>query len=483
MPRIISSARVASLVGDFDRSPAYAGLSDALRGLVADGRIAHDVRLPSERELTRALGVSRTTITRAYADLRDRGYADSLRGSGTFTRIPGGPGRTPDRVLTPRVDRTDGIDLIDLNCAAAASAPGLAAAYDSAIGELPAYLAGHGYYPVGLPELQRAIAATYDARGLPTDPDQIMVTPGALAATALVARATTGPADRVLVENPVYPNAAKALSLRSTRLVPATVDVDGWDLEGIDATIRQTSPRAAYLIPDFQNPTGNLMGDAQREECAALLARTHTLAIVDEAHQSLALEGQPMPRPLAAHVEAAGGEAITIGSASKTFWGGLRMGWIRAPKRRLDALTEARLTLDLGTPVLEQLVLTELLRAPDEMLGIHRERLRAQRDGLAKALRIHLPEWQFRLPAGGLSLWCELPRAAAVALAVEAESRGVAFAPGPAFSVEGGYDRFVRLPYTRDVPDLAEAVTRLAAAWASAPSATGRRTTDRVMVA
>jgi DNA-binding transcriptional regulator YhcF (GntR family) len=101
MPRLISAGRVATLVGGFDRSPAYAGLADALILLIGDGRIALDVRLPSERELTDALGVSRTTVTRAYAELRDAGYAAARRGAGTFTRVPGGRARAHDRALLP----------------------------------------------------------------------------------------------------------------------------------------------------------------------------------------------------------------------------------------------------------------------------------------------------------------------------------------------------------------------------------------------
>lgn len=480
MTRFISASAMATLVGDFDRSPAYAGLAEALRALIADGRIAHGSRLPSERELTAALAVSRTTVARAYAALRDRGYAEARRGSGTFTRVPGGPSRAPDRVLTPR---TDASDLIDLNCAAAPAPPGVGAAYEAAMAELPGYLVDHGYYPVGLPELQRAIAASYDARGLPTDPDQIMVTPGALAATAVVAQSLTGPGDRIVAEVPGYPNAAGAIGLRSTRLVGASVDVDGWDLAGIAATIRQSAPRLVHTIPDFQNPTGNLMPDAQREEYAAVLAAARTVTLVDEAHQALALEGQQMPLPMATHVEAAGGEAITVGSTSKMLWGGLRVGWIRAPRARMDALTQARLTLDLGVPVFEQLVAAHLLRDPDSILAAHRERLREQRDALVAAVSRELPDWRFRTPTGGLALWCELPRAEASSLALEAESRGVAFAPGTVFSAEGGYERFVRIPWTRPVDELEQAVTRIAEAVRTEQAPGTRRTAERVMVA
>ena len=121
MDRSISARRVATLVGDFDRSPAYAGLADALVLLIGDGRIPVGTRLPSERELTEALGVSRTTVTRAYAALRDAGYAEARQGSGTFTRVPGGPAPRPRPRAAPPARATG--DAIDLNCAAPSAPP------------------------------------------------------------------------------------------------------------------------------------------------------------------------------------------------------------------------------------------------------------------------------------------------------------------------------------------------------------------------
>jgi DNA-binding transcriptional MocR family regulator len=478
MPTTVSATRVATLVGEFDRSPAYAGLADALVLLIGEGRIGLETRLPSERELTDALGVSRTTVARAYAALREAGYAEARRGSGTYTRVPGGRARAHDRALLPRPG--DG-DLVDLNCAAPSAPAGLAAAYSAALADLPAYLGGHGYFPAGLPELQRAIAAGYDARGLPTDPEQVMVTPGALAAAAIVAQACTNPGDRVLVESPVYPNATGALRNAGARLVPSPVDPEGWDLDAVAATLRQAAPRLAYLIPDFQNPTGHVMTEEQREEYAAGLARTRTTAVVDEAHQALALDGQEMPRPFALH--AAG--TITIGSASKAYWGGLRLGWIRAPHALVDRLTEARVTLDLGAPVLEQLVLARLLTDGGDVLAANRARLREQRDALVAAVRDALPDWRFHEHTGGLALWCRLPHPSATALTAEAERRGVIVAPGPVFAAEGGLDTFVRVPWTRPAEELWTAVARLAEAWdavRSDPAPHGGRR-GRVLVA
>ena len=478
MTAAITAGRVATLVTDFPRSPAYAGLADALAVVIGDGRIPLDTRLPSERELTEALGVSRTTVTRAYAALREAGYAESRRGSGTFTRVPGGRSRAHDRALLPRADteRT-----IDLNCAAPSAPPGVAQAYADAVTELPAYLGGHGYFPAGLPRLQQAIAATYAERGLPTDPSQIMVTPGALSAASIVAHALTGPGDRVLVESPTYPNATDALRRTGARLRPTPVDPDGWDLDATTALLRQTAPRLAYLVPDFQNPTGHLMTDPQREQYAAALRRTRTIPIVDEAHQALALDGQLMPRPFAAYAH----DAITIGSSSKGFWGGLRIGWIRAPHTLMEHLTRTRVSMDLGAPVLEQLVLVRLLAESEHILEANRTRLRKQRDALVAGVRDRLPDWRFRRPTGGLALWCQLPDPFAIAVTTEAEQHGVIVAPGPVFAAEGGLDRFLRIPWTRPVDELSTAVEVLAEAWSTVRSRPGRGggTPTRVMVA
>ncbi|WP_151081629.1 PLP-dependent aminotransferase family protein [Nocardioides cynanchi] len=482
----IAPTRLAALLGDFDRAPAYAGLTDALRGLICDGRLGVDLRLPSERDLSVALGLSRTTVTRAYAGLAESGFARARQGSGTYTRLPGGRQRGLDRTLTP--SSTDD-DVIDLNAAAPAALPGVGAVYADALQDLPRYLGGHGYFPTGVPALQEAVAASYDARGLPTDPAQIMVVPGALSALTIVAQALVGARDRVLVESPGYPNAFAALRRAGARLVAAPMDVDGWDLDTIGRVLTTTRPALAYLIPDFQNPTANLMPNARREELAALLRRTGTVAVVDESHQALALDGRAMPRPFAAFAP----DTVTLGSTSKSFWGGLRVGWVRCPDGVLDRLMAARVALDLGSPVLEQLVAARLLHRRDELWDVRRAGLREQRDALADALRTQLPAWRFRLPRGGLTIWCELPagerRGGAVDLVTEGEGRGVVVSPGPVFAVDGGLDSFVRVPYSRPPDELRLAVDRLAEAWAvvreqgSPPAARPETRRTRVMVA
>lgn len=461
----LAPGRLAEVVGRLDARPAYAGLAEALRQAIGDGRLPAAMRLPSERDLALALGLSRTTVTRAYALLRDQGFAAAHQGSGTFTRVPGGRARTWDRVLTTRVGDEAAIDL---NCAASSAPPGLAAAYQAAVADLPAYLAGHGYYPAGLPELQQVLADGYAARGLPTEPGQVLVTTGALAAAAVAARALVRPGDRVLVEVPGYPNAAQAFRSSGARLVPIPVEARGWDVDLLESTARRLRPAAAYLGPDFHNPTGALMDDADRVRVARALAAAGTVAVVDEVHQPLALDGRPMPRPLAAHVAEAGGRSITVGGASKMLWGGLRLGWARVDRPLADAYADSRLTLDLGAPVVEQLALTHLLADLDEHLAVRRARLVEQRDALVGALRAAVPAWRVEVPDGGLWLWCRLPLPVAATVAAEAEARGLAVAPGPMFAPQGGLASWLRAPYTRSVPELLRAAEILGDAWAAA---------------
>lgn len=480
MSRQITAARVRTVVGDFDRSPAFAGLAHALRLAIGDGRLPLGDRLPSERELTSVLDVSRTTVTRAYADLRDAGFATARRGSGTYTAAPVGA-RTPDRALTPAApDPTrGGGELIDLNCAASPAPPGLAAAYTAAAAELPAYLSSHGYFPAGLPALQEAIAGRYRARGVATDPAQIIVVPGALAGAAIVANALTGAGDRVLVESPTYPNAVRALRGRGTRVLASPIDAEGWDRGQALATLRNSAPRLAYLVPDFHNPTGHLMPDADRAAYAEALRQTHTQVVIDESLVDLPLDDQPMPAPFAHHSP----DAITIGSTSKMLWGGLRIGWLRAPLDLVDPLIQARLALDLGSPILEQLVAVRLLADADTLLAERRRQVRAQRDALVDGLRRDLPEWTFTVPSGGLLLWCRLPRASGTAVAGVADRLGVRIAAGPMFAVEGGMDRFVRIPYARPVEELTRATGLLRDAWAITLAGGSGPLPDSVLVA
>ena len=458
MQRHVSAERTAALLGSAtERTPAYLGIADGLRLLISDGRIAPGTRLPSERELTGALGVSRTTVTRAYALLKERGYIASRQGSGSVTQLPmSAP--AGDVLLNPAPGEPG---RINLSCAAPMSPPGVMEAYEKALLELPAHLPEQGYFPSGLPALREAIAARYAERGLPTDAEQVLVTSGALSALAVTVRAFVARGDRVLMESPSYPNAIASLHGAGARVVGADIDQSGWATSSLVDAVRQVRPRSAYLMPDFHNPTGLLMGDDERAALAAAMRSARTLPIVDETMAEMAIDEVSMPAPFAAHLA----DTISLGSASKAYWGGFRIGWIRVPRPRMGAVVTARLSMDLGAPLVEQLALVHLMARRSTVLEVRRRQLAESRSALVSALTTRLPSWRFRLPAGGLSLWCELPRPVSSAMTAAAERHGVQLASGPLFAPEGGLERFVRLPFTQSPETLTQAVELLGQAW------------------
>ena len=182
--------------------------------------------------------------------------------------------------------------------------------------------------------------------------------------------------------------------------------------------------------------------------------------MIDETTSELRLEG-PVERPFAATAA----DAITIGSASKAYWGGLRIGWIRAPRDLVRPLVEQRAILDLASPVFEQLVLADILSDPEPLLAEQRLRLLTQRDRLLADLADRLPDWRVPSPPGGLVLWAELPTESSTRLAMAAERHGALITPGPRFFLGGGGERHLRLPYTQPTDVAVQAVGRLVDAW------------------
>ncbi|MBV8933064.1 MAG: PLP-dependent aminotransferase family protein [Kutzneria sp.] len=435
---------------------ASSDLAEAVRMLVLDGRLAAGTGLPAERELARALNASRTMIAAALEQLRQAGFVASRRGSGSWITLPGKGMSTP-------VELEARSRMLDLAHAALPAPRELVAAVDAARAQLPAYLSDHGYHQRGLAVLRQRVARHYERRGLPTAQDQIVITSGAQHAFALVLMLLAGPGDRVVVEQPTYPNTLNAIRAARALPVPVAMTDEGWDLDALDAALRQSAPRLAFLQPDFQNPTGLRMDAGDRRRLVTVLRKNRVPAVIDETTVELDLEGDPLdgPPPTASYGDDA---VISIGSASKAYWGGLRLGWIRSPLELVHRLVSARSAIDLGTPVFEQPVLAELLADPEPLLRRRRLEVVERRDALAAAIGEHCPGWTFRNPAGGLCLWCRLDAPVSTRIAVVAEHFGVRVAPGSSFAVYGGLERWLRLPYTQPVEALRDAAQRLSSA-------------------
>jgi hypothetical protein len=445
---------------------AYADLAERIKLLVLDGRVPVATRLPAERELASALAISRTTVAAGYDLLRTDGFLHSRRGAGSWITMPEPAGRRSISSYAPSTDPS----ALDLAYAALpAPHEALARAQAGAAEELARYSIGSGYHMLGIDSLRDAVAARFTARGLPTARDQILITCGAQQAISIVLAALVAPGERVVVEHPTYPNALDAIGREHARAIPIGFDGPDWNLDALAATVRDTSPRLIYLIPDHQNPTGRVMNASQRDELVALARRTRTPLLVDETMVELALDGA-RPAPVAAHLAVNSSlPVITVGSASKTFWGGLRTGWIRATPPWIERFARARASLDIATSVLDQLVTEQLLSDIDGVLAERLPNLRTSRDHLLGQLRERFPSWRAQRPLGGLSLWVDLGRPVSSVLVSAAARRDVLLAAGPRFGVDGAFEQRLRLPYTLPVHKLDQALDRLSDAWVSLP--------------
>ncbi len=464
--------------------PMYVRLSHAIQRSLARGEIAPGSRLPAERILARQLSLSRTTVVSAYESLREGGWV--LRRQGSGTRVPGGgaPAARRDEgassfrrhpVYRGLIEGSGGtIEFLAAHLPAAGMTPDVWT-FDRPAME--ALLSGPGYVPMGLPELRQAIAAHLTRSGLRTRSEQVLVTSGAQQAIMLVSALLLAPGDAVVVENPTYLGAIDILSSRGARLLPVPVGKDGARIDRLSEIARRAAPRLLYLMPTFQNPTGALMPERERRAAARLCQGLSIPILEDNTLADLSL-GPKSPPPIAAFAPDA--PILTVGSLSKLFWGGLRIGWIRTSEDMLARIARLKIIADLGGSILSQLAALKLLAKADRVVQMRRIQVKERFERLTGLLTRQLPEWKWATPAGGLSLWVKLPRGDANEFAQIALRHGVSVVPGPLASPDGSFADHLRLPFVLGKDSMEEGVARLARAWSgyAASGANAARSLD-----
>jgi DNA-binding transcriptional MocR family regulator len=424
-----------------------AALAAGIRDAVLDGQIRSMDRLPAERRLAAQLGVSRGTVAAAFARLREEGWLSTRHGSGSTVRIPAA---LRLRYAPLSVDHAG--QLLDLRRALpAAPHDAYTAAIRGAVARSPRLLLEDGEPGPGLPELRELIASRFTGQGLLTRPQQILVTAGARAAMALLAAHFRPRA--AVVESPTFYGILALLRRPGRRLVPVTVTPHGWDTGQLQTAFGRASGGVALLMPDFHNPTGALMVAETRTQIAALATSTGVTVIANEIMRDLDLRQPPAPVPRIPG-------AVTVGSMSKSVWGGLRIGWIRGPTRLIRELLLNPLCAACVPPPLEQLIACGLLPSLDLLIRQRASELRRQRDHLATALSGN-SAWTFTPPQGGLWLWLHLYTISGDELAARAAATGLALLPGSRFSPDGIHRSWLRLPYTAPPETLTKAATLL----------------------
>jgi DNA-binding transcriptional MocR family regulator len=322
------------------------------------------------------------------------------------------------------------------------------------------------YHPLGLPELREAVAATYVEQGLATRPEQILITTGAQQGIALTVAALVRPGDTCVLETPTFFGAIDACRAAQARLVGVEVHTQppGVAAAQLTEVFERQAPRWSFLTPTFQNPTGTLMPTATRRRIAALINQSQVPLVEDDTLADLSF-GVATP-PTIASLAAPSAPVISVGSLSKLYWAGLRVGWLRLPEALLAKVAQTKTLADFGSALPSQRIALQLVSDLPRLRERRRELALPGRDLLVELLRAQLPQWQFGVPEGGQFLWVELPTANATGYTQVAARHGVRVFPGAAMAVGGSQDCWLRLPFTMPMALLPEAVSRMASAWA-----------------
>jgi DNA-binding transcriptional MocR family regulator len=457
---VLSGDDLAALLGDWSQS-AHGSLARrlalAVRRTVDAGLVADGARLPAERALADALAVSRSTVTSAFDELRADGVVVSRQGSGTVVRSLPSPTLSSSRVAE-HLQGWPGIDLAAGN----PSDPSHCPPVTLDVADLIADGGGPGVQPLGLPTLRAAVAAEYTANHRLTDVAQVHITAGAHQAIALVAGALLGPGDAIAIEDTTYPGLFDIIEHHRVRAVPVATDRAGMRPDALEQVLQNDRPKLVYLQAGPHNPTGRVPAPSRLRGLAPILDRHGAPVIEDAALGELAYSGRVRPE-LADLCRRA--TVVSIGSLSKVAWGGLRVGWMRAPAPLVERTMHLRLAADLGGSVPSQLLALRLFPHLDGMAVRRRAALAELVARSLLQLSTDLPEWQVTEPAGGSVLWAQLPVLDTGPFCQLARRHGVYVAPGAVARPGRAPDPHVRICVDRPWNVVEEGIRRLALAW------------------
>lgn len=320
------------------------------------------------------------------------------------------------------------------------------------------YAASEGFAP-----LREWVAAKVATLGIQASPDQVLITSGSQQGLDLVGKLLCDAGAPVAVETPTYLGALQAFTPYEPIFASLAGDDEGPLPSAIEALPHDApGTRFAYLLPNYQNPTGRVMS-AQRREAVVAAARKAGVPIVEDNPYGDLWFDQPPPASLSSLWPEG---SIYLGSFSKVLTPGFRLGYIVAPSEIYPKLLQAKQAADLHTPGFNQRVVHEVIKGGflDEHVPKIRARYKANRDAMAKALAECLPpgcEWQ--VPEGGMFFWIRLPEGLdAMTLLPRAVDAGIAYVPGAAFYAHQPDPRTLRLSFVTLTPDLiAEGVDKL----------------------
>jgi DNA-binding transcriptional MocR family regulator len=451
-----------------DLDPADGTKTEQVEALVLRrierGDLSIGSRLPAERILAERLGLSRVTVVRALDHLRADGVLETRRGSGTLVRPldrlldPVAPASTFS-AGDPNAGDPNPSPLLDLRFATTAAPHDVAEICAQLVtGGLPHAMGGDGPPPGGSLELRTALAERLTTEGVPTEPGQLTLTVGAAAGlNAALAGLDLGPGVAI-TESPTYPAAFDLLRRHRLDVVGWAAGV--WDTDQLAHLCRRYKPKVIYLQADNHNPTG-LSLPADRRAAVVEIARRYDAALIsDETLRPLWLSNGDQPDPLSRYPR-----TVSVGSLSKTVWGGLRVGWVRTGRqlrRRIN--TSAHLSIT-SPSALDDLLAQAILDRLDRVIARRKARLRTNLAALEAGLKT-LDGVAWPSPTGGMTLWLELTELRSRKVLGTARELGLLLGAGDLFTPDGADRRHIRIPFTAPPDTLGLVVARLGQALA-----------------
>jgi GntR family transcriptional regulator/MocR family aminotransferase len=471
-------------------TPLFVQISAALAADIARGRLRPGDAVPGTRTLAATLGVHRSTVVAAYAELIAQGWVATKPGGATVVcaRLPDVKPRRFSPKANPRrgVPRTTGFAL-EPPSVRALEVPQLPAGGLYLWGGVPdlrlvpvdllarAYrrvakrqgrkLFGYSSDSYGHPRLRAAIAALVsEARGLSAEPEAVLITRGSQMALDLVARSLIRPGDVVAVEALGYPNAVRVFQRAGATIVPIPVDEHGLDVDALVALSRTKPVRLVYVTPHHQYPTTVTLSATRR---LALLehARRERIAILeDDYDQEFHYDGRPV-LPLASNDPH--GNVIYVGTLAKILAPGLRLAFVVAPPSLLERMVVERALVDRQGDAVLECSIAELLEDGEVQRHVRRTRriYHARRDAFCERLESELGRaLSYRRPPGGMALWADVaPDVDIPAWQRRCMEHGVYFQIGRQFTLHDSHVQSVRFGFALlDEKEAATALRRMA---------------------
>jgi DNA-binding transcriptional MocR family regulator len=411
-------------LGDSD-PPLYLGIARALALDVARGALRPGDRLPPQRELADALGISLGTVTRAYAEAERRGLVKGTGRRGTLVT-----GRASPPGLSALVGSRDLIDLA-ANHPTASLDPDLSAAL-KAVARRSDAGALLGYPPAGgLPRHREAMAAWLRAHGVPADPAGVVMTAGAQHAILVALSALCRPGDEVACEELTFPGVKAACDALGLRLQPIPLDGDGLLPDRLEQLCRVRPIRAVYTIPSLHNPTSAALPAERREAVARIAQRRDVWLIEDDLLRPLLRAPGPALSALAPE------RTIHVSSASKALAGGLRVGFALVPAGLREAVTQALQASLIACPALNAEIVAGWIGDGTAAATVAARRRETRARQRRARLLLESCGATLRSSPESYYVWLELPPSwSADRLSREARERGVGVAPAHIFAVD-----------------------------------------------